>query len=76
MSKRVTQGHGLGPVPSGLPDNWLKFKLSDHFKVIDNDLFTKDADLNERIQREGAHCNGGGDEASWYYAHKGYSERN
>jgi len=71
---------GLTPVPSGLPEDRPQFDLSSHFKIIDKPSM-KDEDLNERIQKEGAHYWGAGapeqpltgSEAEWYARHKGYS---
>lgn len=62
---------GLKRIESGIPDKF--FDLRKYFKVIDREPSIIDEDLNERIQREGAHCNGAGDEAQWYSEHKGYS---
>ena len=47
--------------------------LSDHFTVHSSDPINKDENLNDTIQRYGAHLGGwGGNEADWYHDHKGY----
>ena len=61
-------------IPSGIPDKF--FDLSKNFKVIDHKSSIVDEDLNERIQKEGAHFGGSGSsELEWYRKNKGYSER-
>ena len=53
----------------------LDLDLSDHFKVHSSDRLNQDENLNDTIQRYGAHLEGwgGGGEADWYHDHKGYS---
>lgn len=71
---KVKGRHGLKRSDSFIPDR-APLDLSKHFKVIDHKPSIVDGDLNERIQKEGAHCWGPGSEAQWYAEHKGYSER-
>lgn len=74
---------GLTGVPNGLPEDRPQFDPSKYFRVIVRDRATKDENLNERIQREGAHFSGAGNpdqpltggEAEWYMRNKGYTNR-
>lgn len=50
--------------------------LSDHFTVHSSDCLNQNENLNETIQRYGAHLDGwGGNEADWYHYHMGYSDQ-
>jgi hypothetical protein len=62
-------------VTSGLPEDRSQFDMKKYFKVIERESSIKEETVNDRIQREGADCWGGGSEADWYYRNKGYSER-
>lgn len=69
-------------VPHGLPEDRPQFNLSKYFQVIKKEPSTKDESINDRIQKEGAHVWGGGNEqpltggeAEWYRNHKGYSKK-
>lgn len=69
---------GFTRVPEGLPEDRPQFDPSKYFRVIVRDRATKDGDLNERIQRDGAHVGGSGNtgsEAEWYMRNKGYTNR-
>lgn len=58
---------GLNLTSSGLPDDRVQFNISSRFKVIQKDASVKDEDINETIQREGAHFGGRIGEADWYF---------
>jgi hypothetical protein len=42
--------------PSGLPEDWVQFDPAKYFKVIHRESSIKDESINDRIQREGCHC--------------------
>lgn len=59
---------GLSPASSGLPDDRAQFDISSRFEVIQKESSVKDEDINETIQREGAHFGrGGSKEGDWYF---------
>jgi hypothetical protein len=75
LAPKIKRGKGLTRVPDGLSEDRVQFDPSRYFRVIVRDSVTKDVLINEVIQREGAHCDGGDDEVSWYMRNKGYTER-
>lgn len=59
---------GLNLTSSGLPDDRVQFDISSRFEVIQKESSVKDENINETIQREGAHFGrGGGKEGDWYF---------
>lgn len=81
VSSKHGQGRkGLTKIPDNLLEGRAPFDPSRYFKVIHHESFIVDENVNDRIQREGCHCWGGGieqpltgGEAEWYAGHKGYS---
>jgi hypothetical protein len=62
-------------VPSGLSEDRPQFDPSKYFKVIQKGSSLVDENVNDRIEREGCECWGGGGEVEWYMKHKGYSNK-